>query len=105
MNKFCDLYDNFEKLKIDISTVRYIISTKLKLKNIEGVVSQKVYDRLIEKKALAREEDLELQKSMIRTICKIDNEEEIEKLMNNLAPYLRNKVRPFLFMMGEKENL
>ena len=42
---------------------------------------------------------------MIRTILQTDNEKEIERLMNNLAPYLRNKVRPFLFMVGEKEKL
>ena len=40
---------------------------------------------------------------MLRTICKNDDEEEIKRLLNNLAPYLRNKVRPFLFMVGEKE--
>ena len=28
--------------------------------DIQGVINQKFYDRLIEKKALAREEDLEL---------------------------------------------
>ena len=73
------------------TTIRYIISNKLKLKDIEGVVNQKVYERLIEKKAPAREEDLEFWKFVIRTICKIDNEEEIKNLMNNLVPYLRNK--------------
>ena len=42
---------------------------------------------------------------MIRTICKIDNEEEIKRLLNNVALYLRNKLRPFLFMVGEKDKL
>ena len=42
---------------------------------------------------------------MIRTICKIDDEEEVKKLLNNLAPCLKNKVRPFLFMVGEKEKI
>ena len=60
MSKFYDLYANFEKLQIDISIVRFIISNKLKLKDIEGVVNQKVYARLIGKKALARKEDLKL---------------------------------------------
>lgn len=73
--------------------MRYIIAKNIKLKAIEGIVNQKVYDRLIEKKALAREEDIELEKSMLRIICKIDDEEEIKRLLNNLAPYLRNKVR------------
>lgn len=51
MNKFYDLYNNIEKDHIDISTMRYIIDNNLKLKDIEGIVNQKAYDRLIEKKA------------------------------------------------------
>ena len=53
MNKFYDLYNNFEKDQIDISTMRYIIANNLKIKNIEGTINQKSYDRLIEKKAPA----------------------------------------------------
>ena len=60
MNKFYDLYNNFEKDHIDISTMRYIIENNMTFKDFEGIVNQKVYDRLIEKKAPAREEDLEL---------------------------------------------
>lgn len=53
MNFFYDFYNNIEKDQIDISTMIYIIAKNLKLKDIEGIVNQKVYDRLIEKKALA----------------------------------------------------
>lgn len=105
MNKFYYLYNNSEKDQIDISIRRYIIANNLKLKDIEGTVNHKVYEKLIKKKDLAREEDLELQKSMIRKICKTDDEEEFKRLLNNLALYLRNKVRPFLFMVGEKDKL
>lgn len=38
---------------------------------------------------------------MLRTMCKIDDEDEIKKLMKKLAPYLRSKMRPFLFIGGE----
>ena len=40
---------------------------------------------------------------MIRTICKTSDEKEVKILLNNLAPYLRNKVRPFLFRVGWKD--
>ena len=40
---------------------------------------------------------------MKRTICKTDDEEEVKRLLNNLEPYLRNKVRPILFRVGEKD--
>lgn len=105
MNKFYDLYINFEKDLIDISTMRYIVSNNLKLKDLERIINQKLYERLIEKKAPTREEDLELWNSMIRNICKTDDEDEIKRLLNNLAPYLRNKFRPILFMIGEKDKL
>ena len=42
---------------------------------------------------------------MLRTICKTDDEEEIKIFLNNVASYLRNKLRPFLFMVGEKDKL
>ena len=60
MNKFYDLYNNFKKDQIDISIVRHIIANYLSMKDIKGVVNQKFYERLIEKKTLSREEDLEL---------------------------------------------
>ena len=77
--------------------MRYIIENNLKLKDIEGIVNQKFYDRLIEKKAPTREEDLEVHNSMLRTICKANEKEEIKKLLNNLASYLINNVRPFFY--------
>ena len=52
------------------------------------MIYQKDYDRLIDKKAPVHEEDMELWKLMLRTMCKIDDEEEIKKLMKRLAPYL-----------------
>lgn len=60
MNKFYDLYNDIEKYQIDISTMRYMIANNLKLEDIEGIVNQKVCVRLIEKKALAQEEDMKL---------------------------------------------
>ena len=51
MNKFYDLYNDIEKDHIDISTVRYIIANNIKIKDIEGTINHKVYDRLIVKKA------------------------------------------------------
>lgn len=42
---------------------------------------------------------------MIRIIYKIDDEEEVKRFLNNLAPYLINKVRPFLFMVSEKDKI
>ena len=70
--------------------MRYIIANNIKLQDIKGVVNQKVYVKLIEKKAPKIEEDLELWKSMLRTICKTNEKEEIKRLLSNLAPYMRN---------------
>ena len=53
MNKFYDLYNNFEKDQIDIFVVRQIIENDLSMKDIKGGVNQKFYERLIEKKTLA----------------------------------------------------
>ena len=47
MNKFYDLYNNFEKDRIDISTMRYIIEKNIKLKDLESLINQNVYERLI----------------------------------------------------------
>lgn len=88
MNKFYDLYNDFEKLQIDISTIRYMIRNNVKFDEIKGLVNRKVYDRLTTKKATTKEEDLELQKSMIKISCNTEDEEELKKLLSNLAPYL-----------------
>ena len=68
--------------------MRYMIPNNFKLEDIKGFVNKEVYNKLIAKKALVREEDMEFQKSMIRIMCKTKDEEEIKKLMSKLAPYL-----------------
>lgn len=60
INKFYDLNNDIEKEQIYISIVRYMITNKLKLESIKGFVNQKVYDRLIEKKTVVHEEDMEI---------------------------------------------
>ena len=104
MNKFYDLNNNIEKEQIDISTVRSMTLNNLKLESIKGMMNQKVYEKLVNKKEPVHEEDMELWKSMLRTMCKIDDEDEIKKLIKKLAPYLQSKMRPFLFM-GEEESV
>jgi hypothetical protein len=74
----------------------------VKFDEIKKIVNKLVYDRLIEKKTIAKEEDLALWKELLKTSCKTENEEELEKFMSLLAPYLWNKTRPLLFMVGEK---
>ena len=88
MSKLYDLYNDMEKEQIDISTMRYMILNNLKLERIKGMMNQKIYDRLLAKKALVHEEDMELLKSLLRTMCKINDEDEIKKLMKKLATYL-----------------
>lgn len=68
-------------------------------------MNKKVYDRLIAKKAVAQKDDMELRKSMIKNLCKTEDEEEIKNLMSSLAPYLKNKMRPILFMGGDKDTI
>ena len=80
-----------------------MILNNLKLKDNKGFVNPKFYDRLIERKAPVMEEDMELWKSMIRTMCKTEDEEQVKKLMGKLAPYLRNKIRPILFMGSDTD--
>ena len=64
MTKFYDLYNNFEKDWIYISIVRYIIANNMKLKDIEGTMNQKFYERLIEKNT-----QLEKKISNFKVIC------------------------------------
>ena len=46
--------------------MRYIIDNNLKLKDIEDMVNQKFYDKLIEMKEPSREQKIELWKSMMK---------------------------------------
>lgn len=82
-----------------ISTMDKIKKWRLRKKNIE------LTDRLTAKKAATKEEDLELQKSMLNISYNTEDEEELKKLLNSLAPYLKNKMRPILFITREKDTI
>lgn len=82
-----------------------MLPNNVKFDEIKKIVSKSVYDRLIEKKTTTKEEDLALRKELLKTSCKTKNEEELEKLMSLLAPYIQNKTRPLLFMADEKNRV
>lgn len=42
---------------------------------------------------------------MLKASFNTKDEEELKNLMNNLAPYLRNKTRPILFMARNKDTI
>lgn len=100
-----ELYNDNEKLKIDIATTRYMVRNNIGVDEIKDLVNKKVYDRLVEKKAGTTNEDLELQKSMLKISCNTKKEKELKELLSNLNPYLLNKMRPIFLMVREKEIL
>ena len=64
-----------------------------------------MYNRLINRKNRVIEEDKKIRINLIKNLCAVHNDDDVEEVLKGFAPLLRNKKRSIFFMGGNYEEV
>ena len=73
--------------------------------SIKGQIHEDLYNRLMNRKSRVVEEEKKIRVSMIKKLCTVNLEDEIEEILKVITPLLRNKKRSILLMGGNYEEV
>ena len=73
--------------------------------SIRGQIPEDLYNRLLNRKSGAKEEDKKIRLNMVNKLCLVNNDEEIIVILKGIEPLLRNKKRSILLMGGNYEEV
>ena len=65
---------------------------------IKGQILEDLYNRLINRKSRVVEEEKKIRVDIIRKLCIINNDEDLDTILKGIEPLLRNKKREILIM-------
>ena len=72
---------------------------------IKGQIPEDLYNRLMNRKRRIVEEEKLMRKTMVKKLCIINNDEELEEVLKGIEPLLRNTNRSILLMGGNYEEV
>ena len=64
-----------------------------------------LYNRLMNRKSRIVEEEKQIRINMVRKLCVINSDEDLEEILKGIEPLLRNKKRSILLMGGNYEEV
>lgn len=105
LNEYYDMYENFEKLNLENVVVRHMILADNKFHDIKGKIPNGLYEKLVNRKKRAIDEDNGIRERYVRKLCEIKDEEHFKEIMKNLSTHLRKKRRNILIMGGNYEDI
>ena len=73
--------------------------------SIKRKILEDMYNRLMNKENRVVEEEKKIRINMIKKLCTVNLEEEIEEIFKDIVPLLRNKKRSILLMGGNYEEV
>lgn len=105
LNKFYDLYGSFDRLNFENAMITHMIVIDKKLSTIHGKIPEDLYNRLVNRKQRAQEEDIKMREHVIRQFCEVEDEDHLKRFLKSLGNLLRTKRRTILIMGGKKEEV
>ena len=73
--------------------------------SIKAKLLEDLYNRLMNRKSGVIEEKKHIRVNMIKKLCVVNNDEDIENILKGIASFLRNKKRAILLMGGNYEEV
>ena len=73
--------------------------------NIKGQILEDLYNRLINRKSRVVEEEKKIRIDMVKKLCIINSDEDLDTILQGIEPLLRNKKREILIMGGNYEEV
>ena len=73
--------------------------------SIKGKILEDLYNRLMNRKNRVVEEEKKIRINMVKKICIVNSDEDVEEILKGIEPLLRNKKRSILLMGGNYEEV
>ena len=85
--------------------VRNMILKDRRFDTIKGKIPEDLYNRLMNRKSRIVEEEKKMRINMVKKMCIINNDEEMEVILKGIEPFLNNKKRSILLMGSNYEEV
>ena len=105
LNKYYNMYNNMDRRQLENVVVRNMILKDKHFDTIKGQIPEDLYNRLINRKSRVVEEEKKIRVDLVRKLCIINNDEDLETILKGIEPLLRNKKREILIMGGNYEEV
>ena len=92
-----------DRRQLENVLVRNMILKDKRFDSIKGQIHEDLYNRLRNRKSRVTEEKKRM--NMVKKLCIVNSEEEINEILKGMAPLLRNKKRSILLMGGNYEEV
>ena len=99
------MYNNMDRRQLENVVVRNMILKDKHFDTIEGQIPEDLYNRLINRKSRVVEEEKKIRIDMVKKLCIINNDEDLDTILKGIEPLLRNKKREILIMGGKYEEV
>lgn len=105
MNKYYDLYNYSERVNLENVIVRHMILVDNKFYTIQGKIPDDLFEKLVNKKKRATEEDNKIIENIVRKLCDVRDEDHFKEIMKELGTHMRTKKITIQIMGGNYEEI
>ena len=94
-----------DRRQLENVVVRNMILKDRHFDTIKGQIPENLYNRLNNRKSRVVEEEKKIRVDIIRKLCIINNDEDLDTILKGIEPLLRNKKREILIIGGNYEEV
>ena len=99
MKKYYSFYSNNDRIQLENVVVRNMILKDKRFDSIKDKILVDLYNRLINRKDTVVEEDKKIRINLIKKLCIVNSDDDVEEILKGIPPLLRNKKR-YILLMG-----
>ena len=99
------MYNNMDRIQLENPIGRNMILKDKIFDTIKGQIPKDLYNRLMNRKSKIVEEEKKMRINMVKMMCIVNNDEEMEEILKGIEILLRNKKRSILLMGGNYEEV
>ena len=82
------MYNNMDRRKLENAVVRNMILKDKRFDTIKGQIPEDLYNRLMNWKSKIVEEKKQMRINMVKKLCIVNNDEELEEIWKGIKPFI-----------------
>ena len=87
------MYKNMDRIQLENVVVRNMILKEKCFDTIRGQIPKDLFNRLINRKSRVVEEENKIGIDMVKKLCIINKDNDLDTILKGIEPLLRNKKR------------